>query len=136
MKKEEILKAAEKAFSAFTHYCNGVNENIFFDKPSAKWSVAENIQHLIVSTNTSTLAFSLPKFLVRWAGGTPNRKSRTYDELVAKYKNKLAEGGTASGRFIPKPMKLNFGKQKLMMHWNSAALDHIAAIKKTRPKKN
>ena len=132
MKKEEIIKAAEKVFSAFTHYCNSVNENTFFEKPSVKWSVAENMQHLIVATNTSTLAFSLPKFLVRWAGGTPNRKSRTYEELVAKYKNKLAEGGAASGRFVPKPMKLSFGKQKLMMRWNSAALKHIDAIKKIK----
>jgi len=128
MKKNEIITAAEKTFMAFTDYCNSINEIVFFDKSSAKWSVAENVQHLIVSTNTSTLAWSLPKFLVRWIGGKPNRKSRTYEELVASYKNKLAEGGAASGRYIPKPIKL--GKEKLMTNWNKATAKHITALQK------
>ncbi len=132
MTKDEIIAAAEKIFSAFTIYCNSITENNFFAKPSAKWSVAENVQHLIVSTGTSTLAYSLPKFLVRWIGGKPNHKSKTYVELVSKYKNKLALGGAASGRFIPKPITLNFGKEKLMANWLIATAKHIAAIKKNR----
>jgi DinB superfamily len=132
MTKNEIITAAEKIFSSFISYCDTIDENIFFDKPTPKWSVAENVQHLIVSTNTSTLAFSLPKFLVRWIGGKPNRKSRTYEELVTKYKNKLAAGGAASGRFIPKPIAINFGKEKLMRNWNKVTTKHIAAIQKNR----
>ena len=110
MIKAEIISATEKIFAAFTSQCNNTGETVFFDKPATKWSVAENVQHLIVSTNTTTLAFSLPRFLVRLIGGKPNRSSKTYDELVAKYKNKLAAGGAASGRFIPKPIKINLGK--------------------------
>lgn len=132
MTKNEIITTTEKTFAAFTSYCNGINENIFFDKPTAKWSVAENVQHLIVSTNTSTLAFSLPKFLVRWIGGKPNRQSKTYEELVSKYKNKLAEGGAASGRFIPKPITINFGKEKLLHNWSKVTAKHIAALQKNR----
>jgi hypothetical protein len=132
MTKNEIITAAEKIFMSFTGYCNTIDENLFFYKPTPKWSVAENVQHLIVSTNTSTLAFSLPKFLVRWIGGKPNRKSRTYEELVTKYKNKLAAGGAASGRFIPKPITINFGKQKLMHNWKKVTAKHIAAIQKNR----
>ena len=128
MTKEEIITAAEKTFATFTNYSNSLNENIFFDKPDTKWSVAENVQHLIVATNTATLAYSIPKFLVRLIGGKPNRKSKTYEELVAKYKNKLALGGAASGRFIPKPITINFGKEKLLSNWNKATVKHIAAI--------
>jgi DinB superfamily len=132
MTKNEIITTAEETFTAFTNYCNGVNENIFFVKPTSKWSVAENVQHLIVSTNTSTLAYALPKFLVRLIGGKPNRQSKTYEELITKYKNKLAEGGAASGRFIPKPMPLNFGKQKLMHNWVKVTAKHIAVLQKNR----
>jgi hypothetical protein len=132
MTKNEIITAAEKIFTALTNYCNNINENIFFDKPSPKWSVAENVQHLIVSTNTSTLAYSLPKFLVRWIGGKPNRQSKTYEELITKYKNKLAAGGTASGRFIPKPITINFGKKKLLHHWIKVTTKHIAALQKNQ----
>ncbi len=132
MTKNEIIKAAEKTFSAFTDYCTSITEFVFFDKPNTKWSVAENVQHLIVSTTTSTLAFSLPKFLVLFIGGKPNRKSKTYEELVSNYKNKLEEGGKASGRFIPNPIKLNFGKQKLMSNWKKATTKYLTAILKNR----
>jgi hypothetical protein len=128
MTKSEIITAAEKIFAAFTTYCSSINETAFFDKPTAKWSVAENVQHLVVSTNTSTLAYWLPKFLVRWIGGKPNRTSKTYEELVDKYKKKLADGGSASGRFIPKPITIHFGKKKILDNWKKAADKHLAAI--------
>jgi hypothetical protein len=131
MTKNEILIAAEKKFSACTNYCNQITETGFFIKPGSKWSVAENVQHLIIAINSSTLAYSLPKFIVRLIGGTPNRKSRTYEELVTKYKNKLAAGGMASGRFVPKPIAINFGKEKLIQNWVKATSKHIAAVQKT-----
>ena len=129
MKKEEIVTATDKIFSAFTNYCKGIDENLFFDKPTVKWSIAENVQHLIVSTNTTSIAFILPRFLVKWIGGKPNRPSKTYEELVNKYKKKLTEGGAASGRFIPKSITINFGKEKLMNNWIKATGKHLAALK-------
>jgi DinB superfamily len=132
MNKEEIIAKTEKAFLAFKNYCNTVDENLFFAKPGAKWSIAENVQHLIVSTNTSSLAWLLPKFLVQWIGGMPNRPSMYYEELVTKYKNKLAQGGAASGRFIPKPLKISFGKQQLMHNWERAAQKFISTLQKNR----
>jgi hypothetical protein len=132
MIKEEIIAATEKSFSTFTYYCNTIDEHTFFDKPTSKWSVAENVQHLIVSTNTSALAYWLPKFLVRLIGGKPNRQSKTYEELVTKYKNKLAAGGAASGRFVPKPFTLNFGKEKLLHNWSKVTAKYIAALQKKR----
>ena len=47
------------------------------------------------------LAYGLPKFALRIFFGKTNRPSKTYDDLVAKYKTKLAAGGKASGPFIP-----------------------------------
>lgn len=130
MTKEEIIPVVEKVYLAFTRYCDAIPETTFFNKPGSKWSVAENVQHIITATDTSTLAYSLPKFLVRWVAGKPNRQSRTYEELVARYKKKLAEGGTASGRFVPKPFTIKPGKEKLMHKWNKAAIKHLTALKK------
>ena len=78
LSKDQIISAAEKVFAAFTKACEATDENLFFKRPSAeKWSAAENIQHLIISTNTTTFAYTLPNFIVRWVGGTPNRESRS-----------------------------------------------------------
>ncbi len=136
MNKPEIIKAAENAFAQLLQTCNGVDEVAFFKRPVEKWSVAENVQHLIISTNTSSLAWYLPLFLVRWIGGTPNRSPRTYDELKDKYYKKLSEGGRASSRFVPKPIEIKYGKQKLMNNWNTAAAKFIKTLSKNRTEKD
>ena len=132
MTKTEIITAVENAFTKFSQTCNGIEDVTFFKRPDEKWSVAENVQHLIISTNTSSLAWYLPLFLVRWIGGTPNRNSRTYDELKDKYYKKLSEGGRASSRFVPKPIEIKYGKQKLMDNWNKAIAKFIKTLNKNR----
>ena len=136
MTKQAIIAATEEQFSAFSQYCNNIPAIIFFDKPGPKWSVAENVQHLVISTNTTTLAFLLPKFLVRLISGRPKRGSRTYGQLVEKYKKKLAEGGAASGRYIPKPIAINADKEKLLHNWSKAAGRHLKALKNNRTERD
>ncbi len=136
MTKSEIITAAENAFTQLTQTCNGIDEVVFFNRPREKWSVAENVQHLIISTNTTSLAWYLPLFMVRWIGGTPNRNSRTYDELKDKYYKKLSEGGRASSRFVPKPIEIKYGKQKLMDNWNNATTKFIKTLIENRTEKD
>lgn len=132
MNKQEIITASENIFRQFSETCSGMNDETLFARPSDKWSVAENIQHLVISITTTTLAYSLPKFLVKWAGGTPNRKSRSFDELKEKYYKKLSEGGRASARFVPKPIEIKYGKQKLLNNWNKATVKYIKALTSKR----
>jgi DinB superfamily len=136
MTKTEIITAAENIFNQFSETSSSIDESQLFKRPQNKWSAAENIQHLIISTNTTSLAFWLPKFLVRWIGGTPNRASRTFDEVKDKYYKKLSEGGKASGRFVPKPIEIKYGKQKLIDNWNKASAKFIQALIKNRSEKD
>lgn len=132
MTKTEIITAAEKTFTQFSDACYSMDEVLFFTKPGEKWSAAENLQHLIISTNMTTLAYRLPKFIVRLVGGKPNRPSRSYDELKEKYYKKLADGGQASGRFVPKPIELKYGKEKLIHNWQNATAAFRLALSKNR----
>lgn len=132
MTKTKIIKAAEDSFKKFSITCSSIKETDFFKRHGQKWSVAENMQHLIIATNSTTLAYSLPKFVVRWIGGKPNRPSKTFTELKEKYYKKLSEGGRAGGRFVPKPIHIDFGKQKILNNWNKAATKFIKAIIKNR----
>jgi DinB superfamily len=132
MTKTEIINATENIFAKFAETNNSIDEILLFKKPDEKWSAAENIQHLIISTNITTLAYRLPKFMVRLIGGKPNRDSRTYDELKNKYYKKLAEGGKASGLFVPKPIEIKYGKQKLLKKWQKATVTFITALIKNR----
>jgi hypothetical protein len=142
MKKEEIIKQLHSAKEEFTGFCTGINTDLFFRQPAGKWSIAQNVKHLVVSANTTRLAYTLPKFIVRWYAGKPNRPSRSYDELVARYKTKLLQGGKASGRFVPAVISLKEGKEKMLNtfslsmnrliyrignNWNDQQLDQYIA---------
>lgn len=136
MNKSEIIMAAENSFSQLSESCHIIDETLFFKRPENKWSIAENIQHLIISTNTTSLAYRLPKFMVRWLGGTPNRPSRTYEALKDKYYHKLSEGGTASSRFVPKPIEIKSGKNKLLKNWHITTAKFIKSLTKNRTEKD
>lgn len=118
--KKEMLSHLEQKRNEFTNFCAGINNDNFFRQPAEKWSVAQNVTHLITSAKMTSLAFRLPKFIVRFYSGKPNRKSRSYDDLVAKYKLKLDQGGRASGRFVAKPVTADTGKEKILASFTKA----------------
>lgn len=118
--KEEIIKQLSEASKEFSSFCSTIPDEIFFRQPPVKWSVAQNVTHLITSANMTKLAYRLPKFIVRIYTGKPNRPSRTYDELVAKYNLKLAQGGQASGRFVAKPVSVKEEKENILHTFDRA----------------
>lgn len=132
MTKTEIITANEKIFARFSETSASIDETSFFKRPGDKWSVAENVQHIIISTNMSSLAWYMPRFIVKLMAGKPNRNSRTYDDLKNKYYKKLADGGRASARFVPKPIQVKYGKLKLMGNWNKAAAKFLKTLAKNR----
>ena len=86
----------------FTQIILALNKDEFLFAPPGKWTAGEQLDHIYRSVSALSLGLSLPKFLIRLYVGKANRPSKTYDELVAKYKLKLSAGGKARGRFVPK----------------------------------
>jgi hypothetical protein len=115
-----IAQRLDVAAINLANYCTALTDEKFFYQPAGKWSAAQQVSHLIISTKMAKLPFILPKPLVRWIGGKPNRGSIPYNELVEKYQSKLAQGGKASGRYIPKPVASNYGKQRLLTDFTTA----------------
>jgi hypothetical protein len=98
--KENILEELQKGFNEVTTTVAPTTDSAFFKRSDSKWSVAENLEHLILSTKPLNLAIQLPKFMLL-IFGKPNRPIRTYDELVKKYWAKLNAGGRAPSPFVP-----------------------------------
>jgi hypothetical protein len=136
MTKPEIITATENIFNQFSNACRHIDETVLFKRPENKWSVAENMQHLIISTNMSSLAYRLPVLLVRLIGGRPNRPSVTFEDLKNKYETRLREGARASGRFVPKPFDIKYGKEKLLLNWDLATSTFIKSLTKNRTEKD
>ena len=128
--KKQILIQAAVAFNELTNCSVTVKTELLFYKPGGKWSVAENIQHLILSTGTTNLAFKVPSFLLRLIAGKPNRPSRTYDELLTKYNQKIEAGGSASARYIPKPLKIENVQPLLIKKWQLVTDRFLALVDK------
>jgi DinB superfamily len=118
LSKKEIVTQLGEISNEFSAFCSLISDESFFRQPLEKWSVAQNVTHLVTSAKMTSLAYRLPKFIVRIYGGKPNRPSRTYDELVAKYKMKLEQGGRASGRFVAKAVSADVKKENIMHTFN------------------
>ena len=103
--KPQIISALTEKVDDFNNYILPLKKEDFEATPNGKWSAGQNLDHLIRSIKPLQLAYSLPKFALIILFGKTNRPSRTYDEVVTKYKTKLASGGRASGPFIPPAIK-------------------------------
>jgi hypothetical protein len=130
MTKDEIIAELKTVSDQFVSDCSTIPEQLFFNQPAEKWSIAQNVAHLTTAANMTRLAYQLPKFIVRVYGGTPNRQSRSYEELVTKYKTKLQEGGKASGLYIPKNVESSKGKEQVISQFKKAMFKLNRAFRK------
>lgn len=128
----EIYNSLQAAFESLEEACLNSPDALFFEQPANKWSKAQHLQHLILSTQTSTAAYALPLFLVRLVGGKPRRTPLSYDELVAKYLQKLNEGGQASGRYLPKVIPAEIGKGRIIARWQRVTQAFLSAFERHR----
>lgn len=125
-----IREGLSLATGIYTAFNDALTEEEFFYRPPAKWSPAQQTRHLIIATRTAKIAYRLPGFIVRWVGGRPNRPSRSYEELVERYRERLREGGRAAGRYIPRPVPASYGKEKMLKEFTMAMQKFGEAVEK------
>ena len=131
--KLQIISALNQNIDAFNNYIVQLTKEQFEASPGDKWSAGQNLDHLIRAIKPLQLAYGLPKFALRILFGKTNRPSKTYDELVAKYKAKLAAGGRASGPFIP-PFITFEKKDELVKKYTEQKQKLISKIEKQNEK--
>ncbi|HVE60184.1 MAG TPA: DinB family protein [Chitinophagaceae bacterium] len=103
MTRQEIINRLLENHQKFTAYISLLNEPDFdFSLQNKKWTAGQQAEHINRSISPLNLALRLPKWLIKVLFGKANRPSKNYEELVKKYLKKLADGGRAAGRFIPK----------------------------------
>jgi hypothetical protein len=135
--KKFIVDLLNTHADSLVRFVNHQSQESFTRSTNGKWSVGQNIDHLIRSLSPVNQALLLPSFVLRIAFGKPNRSPRSYHELVERYHQKLSAGGTAPGPFIPPVVSweqkerivMDFNLQKTRMikrieSWNEKQLDH------------
>ena len=112
--KNDIIAALLTNYEDFAAQVRNTPKAKFDYSHNGKWSVGQNLDHLIRAVKPLNLAFALPKLALRLLFGQPRTpNSRSYDEIIALYQAKLAKGAVASGRFVPPTIKPN-DKDKLL----------------------
>lgn len=99
--KTFIIALLNTHADSFIHFVNQQSQDYFARTTNGKWSVGQNLDHLIRSLSPVNQALILPSFMLRILFGKPNRAGRSYQKLVDRYHQKLSAGGKATGRFIP-----------------------------------
>ena len=101
MNKPEIITALRHNHQHFINYMAALSNEEFVAEPKGKWTAGQHVDHLIRSIKPLNKGLMLPGFLLQLIFGKANRPSKSYNELVAKYKQKLNQGGMATAAFIP-----------------------------------
>jgi hypothetical protein len=126
--KEEIAEKLITDHRSFTDYIESLSEKEFMFSRNDKWTAGQQLEHLIRSVRPLALGFILPNFAIGLLFGKSNRAGRTYEQLVDKYKEKLAAGGRASGQFIPPPISVA-QKDELITKLNRLATKLASQVK-------
>ena len=106
MTKPEIQQRLLASHTQFLKRIANLSERDFLLSANGKWTAGQQLEHIIKSVSPVKLALTSPRLLLKLSFGKANRASRTYDALVEKYQAKLAAGGLAPVRFIPKAVSI------------------------------
>jgi DinB superfamily len=107
MKKQEINDKLLENYQSFANYVVGLNDADFEFTNGEKWTAGQQLDHLCRSVNPLLQAFMMPKLVLGTMFGKADRESMSYNALVEKYQELLANGGKASGKFIPETINAN-----------------------------
>ena len=98
MYRDEIIEALSKATQEVLEFSGEYHVE-------GKWNFEEQVVHLTKSIKPLSSGLKLPVFIFRWKFGKPNRRVRTFDEVVEKYLTKLPNLVGANPNFAPKKEK-------------------------------
>lgn len=117
MTKKEILKKLQTEFIEAEKLLNELSENQLFKKTMKKnWTIAENIQHLVLATKPLVELFGNPEIMAtNWGKSTSS--SRKYNDVVALYLKHIGIPGFTTKHYMPSNME--FTKLELIQNFQS-----------------
>ena len=99
--KAELIAALEESSRRTEAWFQDLPASGFFTRHGDSWSPSDNLDHLIKAVKPITKALNLPKITLQAMFGKAKKTSMPYEELCGLYRDAIARGGQASGRFLP-----------------------------------
>ena len=100
----------------FKHWLKNCPAQDFSKSAGGVWSQGQVVQHLIQSVNPLLLAFRLPHWLLGLLFGKNKGGSRSLEEIISLYQEKLKNGAKATREYIPKEIA-DSQKEKLIQEF-------------------
>ena len=107
---------------------------VFFNRQDEVWSASDNLDHLVKSHKPIAQALKLPKITLQGMFGKPQRPSISYEELCRNYRDKIAKGAQASGRYLPNQESpdstAEVRKGELLDRFSKASMELVSVVEK------
>ena len=104
--KPELIEVTHEKFENLFDFLSNHPDDKWNQGPEGKWTTGQHIMHLIQSAKPLNRAMGMPKFILRYKFGKPNRPPRGYEEVETRYKTKLA-AAQAAGNNVLSPFSQN-----------------------------
>jgi uncharacterized damage-inducible protein DinB len=99
--KTQLLDRLKISNQRVIDWFTAISADYFFLGHGEEWSASENVDHLIKAHKPIARALKLPKTALRAMFGKPDKSSMSYEELCQRYRDEIARGAQASGRYLP-----------------------------------
>ena len=125
MEKRLIEAKLNESHLELIHFVLGLNKADFEKNTAEKWSAGQELEHIYLSVKALRRFLRFPKFILQFLLGKSNRPSKSYDELVKKYLQRIASidgGPKAPPPFVPKSVTQQRGIELKSMLQNELKL--------------
>ena len=127
--KSELISKLKDSNRRVTTWFTDIPADTFFTRQGEVWSASDNVDHLIKSHKPVAKALKLPKFTLQAMFGKPEKHSVAYEELCQTYRDAIANGGQAFGRYLPEqqtPADPEKAKSDVLEQFSKASADLVS----------
>lgn len=128
--RTELLSELTLVRQQAGEFWDSIADHAFFAQSLPQWSPAENVRHLTKTTLPVIWSLRTPRAVLRGLFGRATRPSRSYRQIVDRYREVLNSGGQA-GWFTPRRQAvagdLSGRRKTTMKSWNGACEKLVAA---------
>jgi len=132
--KMELIAALKDSNQRPENWFRQIPANGFFIRHGDVWSPSDNLDHMIKAVKPIVKALKLPKFTLQTMFGKAEKPSMPYEELCKIYRDALAGGAQASGRYLPNqesPSENAEQKKKdLIGQWSIISAELVSTVEK------
>ena len=125
--RDEIIVGLKTVVKNLVDWTTTLSDEEFSTSINEKWAAGEQLEHLRKSSKPLVMALKLPKLIIKFKVGKPNRASRSFDAVKDKYEMKLATQEIGTTAFFP-DTELKKSRQQIIDDYQLISKKLVKAI--------